>query len=107
MKKVYEATAERDLSYDEPDEVSEAFMRALFDDNPLRHYPVVPDAEEQESTIHTKVDELVQLTQWGPYSCSRDRLVELLDEALQHPRAPNLTYCGDFYCCYVTLDRVA
>jgi hypothetical protein len=37
MKKVYEATAERDLSYEEPDEVSEAFMHALFDDNPLRH----------------------------------------------------------------------
>ncbi|NIA27517.1 MAG: SDR family NAD(P)-dependent oxidoreductase [Desulfobulbaceae bacterium] len=82
MKKAYEATAERELSYKEPDEVSEAFMHALFDDNPLHRYMVVPNAEEQEWTIRAKVNELVQLNQWGPYSYSRDQLVELLDEAL-------------------------
>ncbi len=82
MKKAYEATAARELSYKEPDEVSEAFMHALFDDNPLRRYMVVPNAEEQEFTIRTKVNELVQLNQWGPYSYSRDQLIELLDEAL-------------------------
>jgi len=82
MKKAYEATAERELSYKEPDEVSEAFMHALFDDSPLRRYMVVPNAEEQGWTIRTKVNELVQLNQWGPYSYSRDQLVELLDEAL-------------------------
>ena len=43
---------------------------------------VVPNAEEQEWTIRTKVEQLVQLNQWGPYSYSRDQLVELLDEAL-------------------------
>ena len=42
----------------------------------------VPNAEEQALTIRTKVNELVQLNQWGPYSYSRDHLVELLDEAL-------------------------
>ena len=82
MKKAYEAEVERELSYKEPDEVSEAFMHALFDDNPLRRYVVVPNAQEQEMTIRTKVNELVQLNQWGPYSYSRDELVELLDEAL-------------------------
>ncbi len=82
MKKAYEATAERELSYKEPDEVSEAFMHALFDENPLRRYMVVPNAEEQELTIRTKVNELVQLNRWGPYSYSRDQLIELLDEAL-------------------------
>ena len=82
MKEAYEETAERELSYKEPDEVSEAFMHALFDDNPLRRYMVVPNAEEQEWTIRTKVAQLVQLNQWGPYSYSRDQLVELLDEAL-------------------------
>jgi len=82
MNKDYEATAERELSYKEPDEVSEAFMHALFHDNPLRRYVVVPNVEEQEFTIRTKVTELVQLNQWGPYSYSRDQLVELLDEAL-------------------------
>ena len=82
MKEAYEATAKRELSYKEPDEVSEAFLHALIDDNPLRRYMVVPNAEEQEMTIRTKVNELVQLNQWGPYSYSRDQLVELLDEAL-------------------------
>jgi NAD(P)-dependent dehydrogenase (short-subunit alcohol dehydrogenase family) len=82
MNKAYEATAERELSYKEPDEVSTAFMHALFDDNPLRRYMVVPNAEEQEFTIRTKVVELVQLNQWGPYSYSREQLIELLDEAL-------------------------
>ena len=82
MKEEYEATAKRELSYKEPDEVSEAFMHALFDANPLRRYVVVPNAAEQEMTISTKVNELVQLNQWGPYSYSRDQLVELLDGAL-------------------------
>lgn len=82
MKEAYEATAARELSYKEPDEVSEAFMHALFDDNPLRRYVVVPNAEEQAWTIRTKVNELVQLNTWGPYSYSRDQLIELLDEAL-------------------------
>ena len=82
MKKAYESTAERELSYKEPDEVSEAFMHALFDNSPLRRYMVVPNAEEQEWTIRTKVNELVQLNTWGPYSYSRDQLIEMLDEAL-------------------------
>ena len=82
MKAGYEATSERELSYKEPDEVSEAFMHALFDENPLRRYMVVPSAEEQGWTIGTKIGELVQLNQWGPYSYSRDELIALLDEAM-------------------------
>ena len=82
MQKAYEATAARELSYKEPDEVSAAFMHALFDDKPMRRYVVVPNEREQEMTIRTKVNELVQLNQWGPYSYSREQLVELLDAAL-------------------------
>lgn len=82
MKENYEKTAARELSYKEPDEVSEAFMHALFDDKPLRRYVVVPNAEEQAWTIGTKINELVQLNTWGPYSYSRDQLVEMLDAAL-------------------------
>ena len=82
MKQGYDATAERELSYKEPDEVTEAFMHALFDDNPLRRYMVVPNEEEQAMTIRTKLNQLVQLNQWGPYSYSRDELIKLLDEAL-------------------------
>ena len=82
MKQASEATTKRELSYKEPDEVTEAFMHALFDDSPLRRYVVVPNEEEQAMTIGTKMNELVQLNQWGPYSYSRDELIKLLDEAL-------------------------
>ena len=82
LQKTYESTAERELSYKEPDEVSAAFMHALFDESPLRRYVVVPNAAEQTMTIRTKVYELAQLNQWGPYSYSRDQLIELLDEAI-------------------------
>lgn len=82
LKQGYEVTAARELSYKEPDEVSAAFMHALFDENPLRRYMVVPNAEEQKMTIGTKVGELVQLNQWGPYSYSREELIAILDEAI-------------------------
>ena len=82
MKEAYEATTERELSYKEPDEVTEAFMHALFDDKPLRRYMVVPNEQEQNWTITTKINELVQLNTWGPYSYSRDELVAMLDAAL-------------------------
>ncbi len=83
MKQQYEATAERELSYKEPDEVTEAFMHALFDESPHVRYMVVPNEQEQLWTIGTKVNELVQLNTWGPYSYSRDELIELLDAALE------------------------
>ena len=82
MQKNYEATVERELSYKEPDEVSEAFMHALFDDEPLLRYMVVPNEDQQRLTIGAQINELVQLNQWGPYSYTRDELVALLDEAL-------------------------
>jgi len=82
MKQRYDETAKRELSYKEPDEVTEAFMHALFDDNPLRRYMVVPNEDEQAMTIRTKMNQLVQLNQWGPYSYSREELIKLLDETL-------------------------
>lgn len=82
MKAAYRATAERELSYKEPDEVSEAFMHALFDDTPLRRYMVVPNAGEQEVTIRQKLNELVQLNQWGPHRYSDDELLEMLADTL-------------------------
>jgi NAD(P)-dependent dehydrogenase (short-subunit alcohol dehydrogenase family) len=82
MQQFYDATTERELAYKEPDEVSEAFMHALFDEEPLRRYVVTPDQEEHVATIRTKLTELVQLNQWGPYSHSRDELVGMLDDIL-------------------------
>jgi NAD(P)-dependent dehydrogenase (short-subunit alcohol dehydrogenase family) len=82
MKENYQETAERELSYKEPDEVSEAFMHALFDDAPLRRYLVVPGPDQQAATINKQISELAELNQWGPYQYSRDELIEMLDAAL-------------------------
>jgi len=82
MKADFEKTAKRELSYKEPDEVTEAFMHALFSDEPLLRYMVVPNKREAEITIGTKIDELVQLNTWSPHGFSRDELVERLDAAL-------------------------
>ena len=87
QKQQYQATAERELSYKEPDEVTEAFKHALFSEKPLLRYVVVPNADEQRWTIGTKMTELVQLNQWGPYSYSRDELVKMLDETLNPQEA--------------------
>lgn len=82
MKKQYEQTAAYELSLKKPDAVSDAFMHALFDDKPLRRYVVTPNQEEQAFTIYTKVQQLVELNQWGPHSYSRDQLLGMLDKAL-------------------------
>lgn len=85
MKADYEKTAERELSYKDPDEVSEAFVHALFSDEPLRRYMVVPNQQEAEWTIRTKLTELTQLNTWSPHRYSRDELVQMLDEVLSGP----------------------
>lgn len=82
MRALYAETEKRELSYKQPDEVSAAFMHALFDGEPLRRYVVVPNADEQGWTITAKIQQLVELNSWGPYRFSRDELVEMLDAAL-------------------------
>jgi hypothetical protein len=63
--------------------VSEAFMHALFADEPLRRYVVAPNAGEYAWAIGTAINELVQLNSWGPYRYDRDELVRQLDAALE------------------------
>lgn len=82
MKADYEKTAERELSYKEPDEVTEAFMHALFSDEPLLRYMVVPNRDEAMWTISKKIEELMQLNTWSPHRYSRDELVQMIDEAM-------------------------
>lgn len=82
MKKLFEQTKTRELSYKQPDEVSAAYMHALFDENPFRRYVVTPNIGEQTYTISTKVRQLVELNQWGEHSFTRDQLVEMLDKAI-------------------------
>jgi NAD(P)-dependent dehydrogenase (short-subunit alcohol dehydrogenase family) len=73
----------REKTFKEPDEVSEAFMHALFADEPLRRYVVAPNAGEYAWAIGTAINELVQLNAWGPYRYDRDELVRQLDAALK------------------------
>ena len=68
--------------YKEPDEVAEAAVHALFDDDPKRRYMVVPSAEEAGWTIGKAVEELVQLNEWQAYSYSREELIAVLDKAM-------------------------
>ena len=82
MQKMYKDTEARELSYKKPDEVSAAYMHALFDEKPFRHYVVTPNQQEQAYTIGSKVRQLVQLNQWGPHSYTRDQIVEMLDQAI-------------------------
>jgi len=62
--------------------VSEAYMHALFNEKPLRRYMVVPSAEEQAMTITTKIQQLIQLNQWGPYTYSNKELVKMITDAM-------------------------
>jgi NAD(P)-dependent dehydrogenase (short-subunit alcohol dehydrogenase family) len=78
----FEGTAERELALKEPDDVSDAFMHALFSGAPKRRYMVVPNADEAERTIRKAVEELVQLNEWQAWSYDRDELVKMLDETL-------------------------
>ena len=66
----------------EPDEVSAAFLHALFDPNPKRRYMVVPNERQAEVTIKKAIAELAQLNERQQYSYSRDALIAMLDEAM-------------------------
>jgi NAD(P)-dependent dehydrogenase (short-subunit alcohol dehydrogenase family) len=82
MQKMLVDTTARELSFKKPDEVSAAFMHALFDEKPLRRYVVTPNQQEQALTISTKIRQLVELNQWGPHSYTRDQLIEMLDKTI-------------------------
>ncbi len=75
-------SAEREVTLNEPDAVSDAAMHALFAETPRRRYMVVPDQFEAEITIRKAIEELVQLNGGHAFSYERDQLVEMLDQAL-------------------------
>jgi len=68
--------------YKAPDEVSDAVMLALFDENSKLRYMVVPNQGEAAYTIGKAVQELVELNADQPYSYDREGLIKLLDEAM-------------------------
>lgn len=71
-----------DADHKEPDEVSAAVEHALFANEPKRRYMVVPNEREADITIRKIILEMAELNHDQPYSYDRDRLIEMLDEAL-------------------------
>ena len=74
--------AEREVSLDEPDDVSAALLHALTADAALRRYLVTPNKEQAGNTVRALVRELVELNEWQQSGFSRDELVEMLDEEI-------------------------
>ena len=66
----------------DPAEVSKAVMHALFDDNPLPRYMVVPNEEQAQWTIYRAIERVVEKNKWQAYSYDRAALIEMLDKAL-------------------------
>ncbi|WP_395338924.1 SDR family NAD(P)-dependent oxidoreductase [Ningiella sp. W23] len=83
MQKQYDDMAAYELSLNKPDDVSEAYMHALFDPNPLRRYIVTPNKEEHAFTIGDKIRQLVELNQWGEYRYTQAELLELVNKAIE------------------------
>jgi len=82
------ANADWDRSkYKGPEEVAAAAVDAMFGENPVRRYMVVPSEEEAGWTIDKAIEELVQLNQWQAYSYTRAQLIEKLDAAMAPPVA--------------------
>jgi NAD(P)-dependent dehydrogenase (short-subunit alcohol dehydrogenase family) len=71
--------------YKGPEEVAAAAVDAMFGENPVRRYMVVPSEEEAGWTIGKAIEELVQLNEWQEYSYTREQLIEKLDAAMAPP----------------------
>lgn len=76
-----EGSADRSQHKD-PDEVADATMHALFDENPKLRYMVVPNREEAVWTIGSAIRRVAQLNEGQEHAFSRDELIEMLDKAL-------------------------
>jgi len=81
-KQTLQSMIARNANLKEPDEVSAAVLRALFDESPHRRYMVTPNEQEAEMTIMAALSRVVQLNADQPYSYDRDKLVAMLDELL-------------------------
>lgn len=76
-----EGSADRS-QYKDPDEVADAAMHALFDENPKLRYMVVPNRDEATWTIGAAMRRMVQLNEGQEHSFSREELIAMLDNAM-------------------------
>lgn len=72
--------------YKKPDEVSDALMLALFEENPKRRYLTTPNQGEADLTLRKQIAELVELNEGHAHTVDRDTLIKMLDEALAKAR---------------------
>jgi NAD(P)-dependent dehydrogenase (short-subunit alcohol dehydrogenase family) len=80
-KRRMEGSADRS-QYKDPDEVADAAMHALFDEQPKLRYMVVPNREEAGWTIGRAIQRVVQLNEEQEHSFSRDEIIDMLDKAM-------------------------
>jgi NAD(P)-dependent dehydrogenase (short-subunit alcohol dehydrogenase family) len=66
----------------DPQEVADAVMQALFDDNPKPRYLVVPTEEQAYWTINRAIERMVEQNHDQKYSFDREELIAMLDAAL-------------------------
>lgn len=66
----------------DPDDVSKAVIKALFDGNPRPRYMVVPNQDQAHSTINRAMERLVEFNDDQAYSFDRAALIEMLDQAM-------------------------
>ena len=82
-KGMQERGADDRSRYKDPDEVADAVLLALFDEQPKRRYLVVPNQEEAGWTIKKALREVIQLNDDQTYAYDRAELIQMLDEALE------------------------
>jgi NAD(P)-dependent dehydrogenase (short-subunit alcohol dehydrogenase family) len=70
----------------DPNEVAEAVMHALFNDNPKPRYLVVPNQEQAQWTINRAIERVVEQNYQQKYSYDRGELIEMLDRAMAEQR---------------------
>jgi NAD(P)-dependent dehydrogenase (short-subunit alcohol dehydrogenase family) len=66
----------------DPNEVADAVMHALFDENPKPRYLVVPNQEQAQWTINRAMERLVEQNHQQKYSYDRAALIDMLDKAM-------------------------
>ncbi|MFK7739574.1 MAG: SDR family oxidoreductase [Planctomycetota bacterium] len=80
--------------YPAPDDVAEAYTRALSADTMQRRYLVVPIRREAERTLAAAVERIAQMNANHEHSLSREELVKMLDAAMKRAAAPAAVPAG-------------
>ncbi|MFT7698931.1 MAG: NAD(P)-dependent dehydrogenase (short-subunit alcohol dehydrogenase family), partial [Candidatus Krumholzibacteriia bacterium] len=81
QKAIDDMVARNDALKD-PDEVSDAVVRALFEEDPHRRYMVTPNEGQAKATIEASLQRMLELNGDQVYSYDRDELVAMLDGLL-------------------------